>query len=843
MNIFTKFPLRLTTPLVLGLLLLLAEGYTITNIRDWADTEEEREGFAYVSQEMTQLQDSIAYRLRKGDWEGVESAIAVMGTNPNVTVIALVDDSGTVIGATSRKLVGTAVSQALPDADTAIMKEVGTTLAGRVLLSRDRTRLAAYYPVTLGAKAGELRPHRVGTLYMRYDLASAKARRRHDLERQALIMAGFYAGCFLILGLFLRLVFTKRVNRLVTVAGRFAAGDLAARTSLQGKDELAEIGAAFDRMAERIARDQQALRESMERLTDINQRLAFHITRMPLAYIVWDKEFRVTEWNPAAERIFGWPAAEALGKHAYELIVPPEVRPHVDDVWKSLLEGDTTNFSVNENITRDGTHLVCEWYNTPVRDAAGGIAGVLSMANDVTERKRAEEALAASEARFRMLFENSPVPIWEEDFSIVGEALDGLRTSGIKDIVDHLDRYPEELRRYADMVRIIDVNRAAVAMHNAGSKEELMQGLARTLTPDSFATLRKEVMAIWNGETEMVDDAVVQTFSGTPRYVTLYFSVCPGYEQTFARVLVSLVDITERKNAETELRRLNEELEQRVVDRIADLQKKGMELSESQRALMNIVDDLNQKTEELEQANAKLKELDRLKSMFVASMSHELRTPLNSIIGFSSVLLNEWVGPVNAEQKENLAIILRSGKHLLNLINDVIDVSKIEAGKVESATEEFDLHDLVDEGVSLVKKELEEKGLALRVEAAHQRMRTDRRRLLQCLLNLLSNAVKFTERGSVTVETRIMPGVTPEEAVAEIAVTDTGFGIREEDLARMFQPFVRLAPPGQATVPGTGLGLYLTRKLAAEILKGDIILTSEYGRGSQFTIRIPVRIP
>jgi signal transduction histidine kinase len=124
-------------------------------------------------------------------------------------------------------------------------------------------------------------------------------------------------------------------------------------------------------------------------------------------------------------------------------------------------------------------------------------------------------------------------------------------------------------------------------------------------------------------------------------------------------------------------------------------------------------------------------------------------------------------------------------------------------------------------------------------------MRTDRRRLLQYVLNLLSNAVKFTEQGGVTVATRIVrsPGATPEAGVVEISVTDTGIGIREEDLPRMFQHFVRLASPLQATVPGTGLGLYLTRKLAAEVLKGDIMLTSEYGKGSRFTLRIPVRLP
>jgi signal transduction histidine kinase len=260
---------------------------------------------------------------------------------------------------------------------------------------------------------------------------------------------------------------------------------------------------------------------------------------------------------------------------------------------------------------------------------------------------------------------------------------------------------------------------------------------------------------------------------------------------------------------------------------------------------MNIVEDLNEKTGELVQANAKLQELDRLKSMFIASMSHELRTPLNSVIGFSSVLLNEWIGPVNAEQKENLAIILQAGIHLLNLVNDVIDVSKIEAGKIESFAEEFELHDLIDEAINLLRKDAEDKGIELHSEPLSLVMRTDRRRLFQCLLNLLSNGVKFTEQGSVSIDTRVIgdSGNGGGEGIVEICVTDTGIGIKEEDMGKLFQPFVRLLSPLKAIVPGTGLGLYLSRRLAVEVLKGDILLTSDYGRGSRFTLRIPVRLP
>jgi signal transduction histidine kinase len=228
--------------------------------------------------------------------------------------------------------------------------------------------------------------------------------------------------------------------------------------------------------------------------------------------------------------------------------------------------------------------------------------------------------------------------------------------------------------------------------------------------------------------------------------------------------------------------------------------------------------------------------------MFVASMSHELRTPLNSIIGFSSIIRDGWIGTVNPEQKENLDTIQHAGKHLLNLINDVIDVSKIEAGKIDIRLEEFDLYELMTEAVQYVEKDIREKGLELTQQIGHQVLRTDKRRLLQCIINLLSNAVKFTEKGKITVSAAVAD--TPFDKGGEgviISVRDTGIGIAEEDIPTLFQPFVRLESSLKTTVPGTGLGLYLTRKLVVEVLGGDIVCKSDAGKGSTFTLKIPER--
>ncbi|MEJ2201884.1 MAG: ATP-binding protein, partial [Desulfuromonadaceae bacterium] len=333
--------------------------------------------------------------------------------------------------------------------------------------------------------------------------------------------------------------------------------------------------------------------------------------------------------------------------------------------------------------------------------------------------------------------------------------------------------------------------------------------------------------------------------NGQRLFVSLTLSTISDSNGQIVGISTIARDITRKLRAEEEVRRLNAELEQRVETRTLDLAAKRSELEDSRRALMNLVEDLHSKTDELEQANIRLQEIDHLKSMFIASMSHELRTPLNSIIGFSSILLHQWIGPISPEQQENLAIILRCGKHLLSLINDVIDVAKIEAGKIDPNPEPFELAALIAEAVELVKPKLEEKELELQLQSSDLSLYTDRRRLLQCVLNLLSNAVKYTEKGRVKLTAKVIPdsSVGSPAGMVEICVADTGIGIKQEDFPHLFQPFVRLEHTRSSAIPGTGLGLYLSQKLATEVLKGEITFTSEYGRGSRFTLRVKSRLP
>jgi PAS domain S-box-containing protein len=358
--------------------------------------------------------------------------------------------------------------------------------------------------------------------------------------------------------------------------------------------------------------------------------------------------------------------------------------------------------------------------------------------------------------------------------------------------------------------------------------------LEHVLPEDRQEVNRRFTEAI-KSQTEWSFECRIRRVDGEIRWIWAVGGHERNSEGKSVRMSGIVQDITDRKLAEIELEKHRKNLEELVRERTGKLE-------DAQKALTNIVEDLNEKSIKLEEANVRLKDLDRLKSMFIASMSHELRTPLNSIIGFSSILLNEWIGPMNPEQKENMGIVLRAGRHLLNLINDVIDISKIEAEKIDVIIEEFDLYDLILEAGTAHIKDIENKGIDFAVRSLPQKMNTDRRRLLQCVHNLMSNAVKFTEKGAVSVQTRTVKGVATDSDFVEISVTDTGIGIREDDMPKLFLPFVRIDSPLKATVSGTGLGLYLTKKLVNQVLKGEIGVESRFGEGSTFKIVVPVSI-
>jgi signal transduction histidine kinase len=256
-----------------------------------------------------------------------------------------------------------------------------------------------------------------------------------------------------------------------------------------------------------------------------------------------------------------------------------------------------------------------------------------------------------------------------------------------------------------------------------------------------------------------------------------------------------------------ELRQINEEMEQRIKLRTA----------------------------ELAEAMKKAQAADRIKSAFLASMSHELRTPLNSIIGFTGMVLQGLAGPLNEEQKKQLEMVRGSSRHLLDLINDILDISKIEAGQLTIMSENFELRKSIEKAVQIILPLADKKNLLLKYAIGDNisEMRGDQRRFEQIIINLLSNAVKFTDHGEINLN------CFADNDSITLSVQDTGIGIKLEDINMIFDAFRQVDTGIARAQEGTGLGLNITKKLV-EMMGGSIHVQSESGKGSTFTIILPI---
>jgi PAS domain S-box-containing protein len=285
-------------------------------------------------------------------------------------------------------------------------------------------------------------------------------------------------------------------------------------------------------------------------------------------------------------------------------------------------------------------------------------------------------------------------------------------------------------------------------------------------------------------------------------------SLSPVYTDDSFRVTAIIRDITERKQAEDRLHAIQEQYTR----------------------------DLAATNRELEERNRQIERANRLKSEFLASMSHELRTPLHTIIGFSELLAEELEGPLNDKQQRFVNHIHKDSMHLLELINDVLDLSKIEAGRLELRREVFAAAGAVEEVLGSIRPQAEAKGLRVVTKFAEMpAMFADRVRFKQILLNLLSNAVKFTPEGG-----RIEVTASEEGGIAEFSVADTGIGIAAEEQKSVFDKFYQVGHTTKGVREGTGLGLAITQRLVEEH-GGSIKVSSELGKGSCFTFRIPLQ--
>lgn len=497
----------------------------------------------------------------------------------------------------------------------------------------------------------------------------------------------------------------------------------------------------------------------------------------PLAIIEWDSQHHIVNWTGNARRIFGWDASEVAGKRVDEFrFVYEEDRAAVRQAMDAMERGHNY-ISRNRNYRKDGSVIHCEWYNSVLVDQAGRYHGGLSLVLDTTAREQAEREVRLSEQKYREIVDTAPIGIFRS-------TVEG---------------------------RFISLNAKLAKMFAYDSPEEMIPAI-RNIAEQLFVNRDQRVGIVERVQSSsgfVPNEVEYRRRDGSTFVANLYMRAVRD-DRGATQCLEGFVeDVTEQKRAVEFLRDARRELEQRVAERTA----------------------------ELSAANERLQELDRLKSQFLASMSHELRTPLNSIIGFTSLLRRELTGPLNAEQRKQLEIVQSSARHLLALINDLLDVSRIEAGRADLEREPFDFAEVIADVAKIVQPMAERKGLDVVVEggASPIPMLGDRKRALQVLLNLVNNAVKFTERGSVTVSASV------EEKTLRVSVADTGIGIKPEHVRMLFEAFRQVDGSAKRVYEGAGLGLYLCRKLL-HLMGGEIAVESEYGKGSRFTYTVPLEL-
>jgi PAS domain S-box-containing protein len=404
----------------------------------------------------------------------------------------------------------------------------------------------------------------------------------------------------------------------------------------------------------------------------------------------------------------------------------------------------------------------------------GEVFGISIFGKDITERKRMEEELKESEERYRALVETSSDWVWEVDAN-------AKYTYADPKVQDILGYAPQEV-----------VGRTPFQLMPEDEARRV-EAIFAEITAD-----RRQFSGLINANLHRNGQLVVLETSGVPVF---------GPDGEFMGYRGMDRDVTHRKQAEEELGRYRDHLEEMIKER----------------------------TTELIVAKERAEAADRLKSVFLATMSHELRTPLNSIIGFTGILQQELTGPLNEEQKKQLGMVRASGTHLLNLINDVLDISKIEAGQLQVSIETFDLRAVIERVTQAAKPLADKKGVGLEIKIAPDvnSLSSDRRRVEQILLNLLSNAIKFTEKGRIQVTCSL------HGQEVSVSVIDTGIGIKSEDMVLLFKPFQQVQTGATRHFEGTGLGLSICKKLL-DLLAGKIAVHSDWGKGSTFSFTLPV---
>jgi PAS domain S-box-containing protein len=463
--------------------------------------------------------------------------------------------------------------------------------------------------------------------------------------------------------------------------------------------------------------------------------------------------------------------------------------------------GESTSRELNLVDTAEGSDLLFEVLSVPVSNV-GGEAGVISVLRDITDLRHAVRELEVQFKRSRVA---------ERDVRRERDRLNVI-LENVSDPILVTDHQTNIILMNPEADRLFVVNEDQ--LDDRRTRRQIQANDARFTTTVNTFLLRPELRCV--ERIPIVDPATAREFPAEVASSKILND--RGEPIAIVSVVHDLTQAQDNERLARELQQLNEQLEDRI-------RRATLELEERNR--------------QLQWQSFELQKASRLKSEFLANMSHELRTPINVILGYTSLLREQIYGSLNTQQDEALAKTYKTSQHLLDLINDILDLSKIEAGKMPLHLEPVSVAELVSELSEALLPILRDRKLAYSVEVIDELapIRTDRTKLKQVLLNLVSNAVKFTQEGSVTVT--VARGQV--ERGVRIVVADTGIGIKSEDLRAIFEDFRQIDQSHTREHGGTGLGLSITRKLLG-LLGGTIDVVSEYGVGTTFTIELPAAV-
>jgi PAS domain S-box-containing protein len=635
------------------------------------------------------------------------------------------------------------------------------------------------------------------------------------------------------------------------------------QTLLQDLADRAALAILNARLHADLQRSNAALEQRVaERMAELRQRATMIDLASDAIIIRGYTIDTITYWNQGAERLYGWAAGDTIGRSIHQLLKTEFPAP-LDDIRAAFVhaghwEGELTH------TCRDGRRVTVFSRWTLQLEESGRPASFLEINTDITERKRAELALQHA----------------HDDLAQANAGLQATIAERVQ-LEGQIRQSEARARALAELSQAL----AEARLEYQPVFDTIVRRISELLGDTCVLTLISadgqwlETRAIHHPDPEGVA-FMWEMLAGNP--LSIGQGMAGRVVQTGQALLVPLVPVEQiraqlKPEHEPYLDRFGMarllivplRSRDRVLGAIGVSQDRPGRpyTSDEQIFLQELADRAGLAIEntrlfvELREAHREAERANLAKSAFLSSMSHELRTPLNAIIGFTGTLLMKLPGPLTADQEKQLKIVRSSARHLLSLINDLLDLAKIESGKIELSREPVVCQDVIGEVAASMRPQAEQKGLAFTVAQPAEPIivQSDRRTLNQIVLNLANNAIKFTEQGELRIELAREPSTSERgaptidiersqerggemrssrderQATAIVfRVSDTGIGIKSEDQARLFQAFEQ-AESGSGRREGTGLGLHLSQKLA-QLLGGRITFESEYGVGSTFTL-------